>query len=483
MTSLALSDTLVLAKRSDSCAVLLRFLVTFDTSCPVHSILLDRPTNYIVANTNANAMPDHHSMCDQAKAHNRLHPTGDLNNEVHPLFARENFLGNTDFDVFLPSLRLLTRIIDTPQVRHYFFVAWFGRNERIGMQDSRGRHLEAYHSDRSVTNLSPGDIAAVHTKLSALAKMVKFQVTDHFGTKKNGWCSPIHPPSVPGLSRPSGAPPTDPDGFPGLSSYIFIAKARYNAINTPVSPTRSAQSYLHDCFSVAMTLLHELVHAAHFAAMGSRQEDFFEDSVVAEAGFEIQTRFLGAVYAGRTGTLDEWPNRWILGTYNNRLACRSIDSVAQAMLTMRVPEHFVSAMFHGWFWDWADRYGPKAFVVELIERHIRRAIAAKTHVCVPRSIADLYRDGNGRSDTQHQHPENRTARQTVEMRERVERLEAWAAGTPSISPVNAEPEIAGSSEDKHWRVVMESNADGLGNAEDEEDGGVLLQSDCDKRRG
>jgi hypothetical protein len=45
---------------------------------------------------------------------------------------------------------------------------------------------------------------------------------------------------------------------------------------------------------MATTFLHEMAHAAHFHIMGPRRpEDFFEDALVAEAGYDYESRIFG----------------------------------------------------------------------------------------------------------------------------------------------------------------------------------------------
>jgi hypothetical protein len=47
--------------------------------------------------------------------------------------------------------------------------------------------------------------------------------------------------------------------------------------------------------SIAATLLHEVAHAANFSVMGHKEEDYFEESLVAEAGFELESRIFGMI--------------------------------------------------------------------------------------------------------------------------------------------------------------------------------------------
>ncbi|KAK4545514.1 hypothetical protein LTR36_002864 [Oleoguttula mirabilis] len=389
-------------------------------------------------------MLDFASLCDKAQADGKFLPLGDLANDIHPLFARENFLGDIDYETLIPCLRLLTRILDTPQIRHYLYVTWFGRNERVGLWDTYDRVLEAYNSDRAkITSLSDDDIKAVQQKLNCLAKMVKFRVSGVEERRKQGWCTSTVRPAVPGVSRPSGAPPGHPNDLPGLSSTIFLAQFWYDAINqvpSSDSDSDSAPATLGlDRFSVTMVLLHEFGHAAHFAAIGSRHEDFFADSALAEAGFEIHARLLGACYEAQPGViraskLHQWPNKAVAERYEYKLPCRTLESPAVPEQHWRwfLPERFALAMQHEWFWQWAAEAGPTAFVPPGVAQVVRVWQRTKVRPPVSPTIAELFAVDGGASGAETRVAMPRRARQTVTMRERRERAEAWAVVAAGI---------------------------------------------------
>jgi len=169
-----------------------------------------------------------------------------------PLLARENFVGSIDYDAMVPVLRLLTRLLNTPQVRHYLFVTFFGWNEKASIQDNHGRDLEAYTSDRSsITDLSHSDIAAVGQKSRGMAKVVNFEVSARYKHEKNRWCVPVD--STPECDVPRVR--SNANKFQGVHSTIFIAKFWYDAITDP-----NNKHIIGDRFSVTLILLHELGH-------------------------------------------------------------------------------------------------------------------------------------------------------------------------------------------------------------------------------
>lgn len=386
------------------------------------------------------AMPELLSLCIQAMGDNKLFPLGNLSNEVHPLFARENFLvADTAYEALLPSLRLLTKILSTPQVRHYLFATWFGHNEKVGgPRDAYDMEFEAYHSDRAnVTSLSSADIAAVLHKLGCLAKMVKFQVSDEYGKQKHGWCDATVPAAVPGSSRAASALPEQAENLQGVSITIVLAKFVFDPSNQPEQEPGLVPAKLAlDRFTVTMILLHEVAHAANYAAMGLRQEDYFAGSKIAEAGLEIHARFLGGCYKpaadGSTeATLYEWPNRQVLQLYNYSLPVRSLESITEEPETWSLPDYFVTAMSHDWFWDWAAAKGPTAFVPEPVAVSVRLALRFDMRVTVPRTIADLFAENPVfESTTSCGRPLR--ARQTVDERKRSELVEGGSKATPIV---------------------------------------------------
>lgn len=46
-------------------------------------------------------------------------------------------------------------------------------------------------------------------------------------------------------------------------------------------------------FELAVTIIHEIAHATLYALTNKEHEDFFEDSTIADAGFELETRLFG----------------------------------------------------------------------------------------------------------------------------------------------------------------------------------------------
>lgn len=319
--------------------------------------------------------------------------TGNLCNRIHPLFAPQNFHPAMEYDVLIPVLRLLTRLLDTPQVRHYLFTTWFGRNEQVGVVGARGQELEAYQSDRSVGMLTDGDVAAVQAKLVELATMVRFMLKQ-LPPHANACCVKVPLTFTEGFSNAANVPTHRLEPFQGTKSVVILAQAWYDTLKAGKSRARIPLQVIHERFSIAMTLLHELGHAANNAVMGRRQEDFFQEASVAEAGFESQARLLGAAAShqpGRPTVLFRWPSRQTAANYAKyKVPVRDLKGVPQLEQRWPLSNAYVLSIQHEWFWKWADQVGPTAFVPECLIQDVRKSMVEGKPAPVPSSIARLF---------------------------------------------------------------------------------------------
>ena len=323
-----------------------------------------------------------------------------LTNAIHPLLRQASFDPTLEYEAFEPSLRLVSRLLETAQVRHFLHAMWFGTNEHIGDTVNgtlRGMKAEAYRSNRSVLGLSKDDVVAVDAKLATLAKMVRFHVHD-LPEWINGQCRACKMPVVPGISRPGGPPcPTLAD-FKGANSDISITRTRYDAL---VAASRSGQTehdLKHEQFDMAMLIFHELGHAAHNAQMGHRPADFFGDALIAESGFDITACVFGAIPQRSTKNKQSlwmnWPNRLTLDTYEKhgppKLAYRDLDTIKECKKACYAPA-FEVELWEDSFWDDTVRLkGPKALVIPAFAIWTQEAIWNGDRVPVPASVTGLF---------------------------------------------------------------------------------------------
>jgi hypothetical protein len=83
-------------------------------------------------------------------------------------------------------------------------------------------------------------------------------------------------------------------GILGVKSTIWLGAYLYGAAQDETRMLMEEDNAYID-LSIAATLLHEVAHAANFSVMGHKEEDYFEESLVAEAGFELESRIFGMI--------------------------------------------------------------------------------------------------------------------------------------------------------------------------------------------
>lgn len=189
---------------------------------------------------------------------------------VRPLFRGKNFrvkngkaiITANDYDKVVRRPAVLTsRLLDSPQALHYFYVMYFGKN----LEMPCGDHQRCV-SDKGINDLTVDDIKAAREQLALLVDRVQFEFID-LGTK---------------LSQQSCREQIP--GECGQRSIIQLSTRLYSAAQN--KDRKDAHNAKID-FALAMTMLHELAHAANADAIGNDLEDCFEESFVAEAGFEF----------------------------------------------------------------------------------------------------------------------------------------------------------------------------------------------------
>lgn len=164
--------------------------------------------------------PDYNDFLN-AQAAGTLKQVIGLTNNIHPLLSRDNFSPDIDYDAIAPILRLVSRLLRTPPVRHYLYTTWWGSNELVSGASSQEVY-QRYSSDRSVTNLSQSDVEAVEEGLLALADMLTFEMVDFGADGKN---------VETGVNRPLMGSGRIDYGLPG---------ARVSYVSTPRSTRQSA---------------------------------------------------------------------------------------------------------------------------------------------------------------------------------------------------------------------------------------------------
>ena len=198
---------------------------------------------------------------------------------VHPLFRRKKLrtknskamIKAKDYDTVVrrPAV-LASRLLDSPQALHFFCVTYFGKNLEMPCCNDHERCV----SDKGINDLSLDDIKATREQLLLLVDRVQFEFVEmETAWGKTSACKQLL-------------------GERGCRSVIKLSACLYSAAQ---NKDRGATPNARIDLIIAATMLHELVHAAINDVKGNYVEDCFEESLVAEAGFEFETRLFGLI--------------------------------------------------------------------------------------------------------------------------------------------------------------------------------------------
>ena len=225
--------------------------------------------------------PAHRKMCPcQACALQKLYeqhcvkPIHGLQNAVHPLFVRDKFSKKVDYEALLPSLQLLTRLLRTPQLLHFFGTVFFGDLVDLGVPDKYD-NLRAYRGEAKVHQLSCKSIEMIEEKLLTLAKMVRYDTRTPYNAVAECLAWGCTMDSM-GVCRPYRKSPGYEFGLLGNESRIFISRLRHRElVKVHKKFLATGEDNLQFRFVITCNLLHELGHAASQAMAG--RDHLFED--------------------------------------------------------------------------------------------------------------------------------------------------------------------------------------------------------------
>lgn len=289
---------------------------------------------------------------------------GSLTNSVHPLLARDKFAKSVNYvKVFLQPARLATRMLATPQAEHYF-LALITNSKHVSTYRGTAKDLRhRFWSDKDIGKLEDLDRQCVDTWLRKVADTITYSVR----ACDNGAMAEIK-------KIPYDASKTDL----GRSIICISRKEHYD----PLRGDLPATERLIRQFNLAIALLHELAHAVSYAITARQDEDFFEDAIVAEAGFEFEARLFGAcpsysVNAPKLVRRFPWPSRILLGgegdveSYDLADLCSRPSKLEDGGPMSKVSVRFMKDLFREQFWERVME-GSTGAAVALLAPEIRR---------------------------------------------------------------------------------------------------------------
>lgn len=323
---------------------------------------------------------------------------------IHPLFRKSQFVGFIDYDtVFRGAAILATRLLDTPQALHWAYAFLYGTNmkaetplgfipEGYASAPKEAEVPRQYACNKAIGQLTAKDIADVRKALAELAHKCHFQV------REMASCGEAEELST-------------NEGY----STISIRGDIYRRALLRKNYNKKERALID--FDLAITMLHEIAHALNIYYMRNRLEDFFESSLVAEHGWELESRLFGLVpVIASTGSPLEssgpsWSpwQTWELfrnTPYQPEYICRSQWKVPKTCPQFAMNPKFAIKLCSDVFWE--EEYLQKG-AVALIPDIVRDlCLTGKSDVAtkaIPPSIRELFRqNAGGKSYAEKKYP-------------------------------------------------------------------------------
>ncbi len=209
-----------------------------------------------------------------------LAPVPTMTGELHPLLHDGNFDAEIDTDKIKSSLRLASRLLQSPAVAPFITVLTRGQLRDVDDNPVTMQHV--HHMDHQARLLGrPAPIIKItaqmnqdqinldtvaHARkvLNAMAGVVEFQLED-FPPGGRGHCEPVLTPMSPAARRVLG-----PNG---CCSIIRLSRAMYNELTQLIDAHRGIvpdRKMYMQMAQVAFVLTHEIAHALNLATQGDR---------------------------------------------------------------------------------------------------------------------------------------------------------------------------------------------------------------------
>lgn len=179
----------------------------------------------------------------------------------------------------------------------------------------------------------------------------------------------------------------------GTATIQISRSYHYDALVEP----QTADEKLRCQFELAVTIVHELAHAAFAATTGSQYETFFEGSVVAEAGFEFEARVFGLIPTrSPEGYLAwyKWPCCYALEEplYDLQDLCRNHSRLENDDPVADVEDGFIARLFQDKFWNQSNaEHRARKLIATPIRLSLTTGEGSQADVQgTPSTVADMF---------------------------------------------------------------------------------------------
>ncbi|KAM0692487.1 hypothetical protein Q7P36_008690 [Cladosporium allicinum] len=271
--------------------------------------------------------------------------------QIHPIFSPDKFSPELDYaTAFQEAALLASRLLATQQSYHWLFALCFGKNKTSRVPwEFRKKYSpnvpEEYNTNRAVGELTQHEVEAVDEQLTALSRRVQIKV-------------PLAPFSDTAIAK---CQPGNAEGAQqGCPSTILISRDFYD-LTIFLGEYGASGPRCTSLFTMATTLLHEMAHAASFHIMGRRHEDFFEDALVAEAGFDYVSRIFGMSpiiprLRHLCGAWTQWQNITFLSqkSYPVNRTCRNSKKLSMYPMRCSFDADYAKRLLSNGWWEGAE---------------------------------------------------------------------------------------------------------------------------------
>jgi hypothetical protein len=307
--------------------------------------------------------------------------------DIHPLFRKSQFFGDIDYDtVFRRPAILATRLLDTPQALHWVYAFLYGTNTKaetplgfIPEGDAaapRGTELpRQYACNKAIGQLTAEDLKDVRKALAGLAHRCHFEVRDIASLGQN-----------------------QQSDINKEYSIITINGSIYTRALQRQAHTE-AENALID-LDLAVTMLHEVAHALNVTYMDNRLESFFEGSLIAEHGWELESRLFGLVpHIELDGSPVQEPHWYAWQTqefferddYDVEFLCRSEWKLPKSCPQLAMDPRFAIKLCSDAFWEGEYlQQGAVALIPDVVQNLCRVGKGDIITKGIPPSIRGLF---------------------------------------------------------------------------------------------
>lgn len=395
---------------------------------------------------------------------------------IHPLFRKDQFMGNIDYNTaFRAPAILATRLLNTPQAKHWVYALLFGKNAPAALPagiipegatrppGGIGEIPDKYACNKGIHQLNPEDIAEVDQALADLAHRCHFDIKDY-------------------MANPGTLGETCATDINCEYSIISIQGASYQRALKRDTRSKAANALVD--LGIASTMLHEIGHTLNVHKLRDHAEGFFEEALVAEHGFELESRIFGMCPHISPGNITEWSywfswqtRDFLQNGYDLTKLCRNLWKLPKKTPTFTIGTRFALKLSSDSFWE--EEYvqkGALAVVPDIVQQLCREGMNDTATRGIPPSIKDLF-TSNARSYAERKYPGFANPRRYL--RDVPSTPEGWFSNDEGGEDEESDGDESEAEAEAEWSEGEDTEADGYMTADmtDGEDDDATVRGD------